>query len=229
MPQPLQVSNLMKVELWAQARMEMGVEGKVGWAPGGRIDRDMKERGLGRWCRDKRPAIGVVEKAKDWVQQGMDAAELEGKLREICEGSLVVRSGTTVSTCDMLCQDGISYLCLLPVQASGRTVRFPTRKNDRCSPFHVLDSDTLFVVPHFASYWAVPAASSSFQEYYEESVLPYHKHFVGTASKLFSLLDAIEAKLSPALPILPPWRTAWAWKKSLAAPESPPVSPRASA
>ncbi|KAJ9450082.1 hypothetical protein DIPPA_16468 [Diplonema papillatum] len=216
------VSNLMCPELWQKARRVMGVQGPVGWMPSleeeseRQMQRQYRERSLKHVDLANLPPVSLVSHALKLIDQpGMTFSKLEELLRQQVTGAAIDTSDSFPKA-NMLRLLGVEMLRISPQVPSGRQLRFrSSRQSKDWATTIAFDADTLFVIPNFSSFWKVPKAGRAYQAFYRNTLTLKHLHFVGTAAKLFSLLELIEYHLQPTIDILPPWRTAYAWKQAL--------------
>eukprot|EP01061_Rhynchopus_euleeides_P016771 TRINITY_DN28088_c0_g1_i1.p1 TRINITY_DN28088_c0_g1~~TRINITY_DN28088_c0_g1_i1.p1 ORF type:complete len:290 (+),score=81.14 TRINITY_DN28088_c0_g1_i1:127-870(+) len=216
--------SLFQPDKWARARVAMGVDGRIGSVPDGRYLRtireamEMRDRGLDiRGCVAV-PPLEVIAMAQEGLNDGKSISELCDAFldNELVTDSMDIDVSVTLPSTERMCPSGVEFMTLIPKQHSGRTLHFYPEGDRKTRPV-VIDWDTIFVIPNFRDCWHVPSATPSYQKYFAAVIAP-EAHFVGTAARLFSLLESIEANLVEAVAILPPWRTAAEWKRFLSAP-----------
>ena len=201
------VSNILNKELWSRARGILRASARE----------EVEARSLKiRQSGAEGPAIGVIEAVREFLHGISSEDEINYQLLETKLNTwapdMLIHCKRTTATQSCLCYGDVDFFVLTPLVHSGRNVRYlPNKKSD---PFYI-DSDSIFVIPNFSSYWKVSSAGSTYQRFYNQNVRDREKHFVGTPGRLFCLLENLEDSLRTSITDLPPWRTSKMWKTSL--------------
>ena len=209
--------SLFQADKWVQARLAMGIEGQIGSVPDHRNAHitEMRRRGINSRACGSVPAVALIKGIQQQLNADVPLPEVYDDLvaNEAVRISMHLDISVTKPTPEHMCPVGIHFITLIPKNPSGRTLHFCP--DDEENPI-VTDWDTVFVIPNFKDCWDVPSAGPLYQRYFT-SVLK-EKHFVGTASRLFCLLESIEANLEASVSELPPWRRSVEWKRFLVGP-----------
>eukprot|EP01063_Lacrimia_lanifica_P003588 TRINITY_DN11920_c0_g1_i1.p2 TRINITY_DN11920_c0_g1~~TRINITY_DN11920_c0_g1_i1.p2 ORF type:complete len:255 (+),score=86.14 TRINITY_DN11920_c0_g1_i1:64-828(+) len=226
---PQMESNLMNAALWAKTRQVLGVGGPVGCTPS-------EDLAAGKQYGEDELILSMelISDVRDHLDDGASARDIAEMLRgddEVVDRSLRVLECETEASRSVLCPPGIEFVCVAPGTPTGRTLWFTANGHTNTARANtarqslaannaagVVDADTIYIIPYFAAEWDIPMANHAYKKYYKETLLKDATHFIGTAGRLFALLDDIERRLRSALDILPPWREALSWKRAVTMP-----------
>ena len=226
--------SLFHREHWQRTRAAFGVGGHVGLPPDTRLAcaaaarEEERRRGLQTRSCSAVPALGLVSLARRMLEAdgGCSLEDVRAATAAACGGEATIGGGSgDGGGGGASCVQGAPFVVVRPPQDSGRHLLFsPDRQRSSSSSSTAapvrLDADLIYVIPDFAAFWEIPAAPEAYQRFHASSLAGRHRHFVGTAARLFCLLESIEAALATTFSqgSFPPWRTAAAWKQHLVSP-----------